>query len=192
MIPGGADNVATNLAFAAGHFARATNTGSFVWADSTVALLTSTNNDSVTMRASGGYRLFTDTSPVAGVRLAAGGGSWTSMSDRNAKENFAEVSCREVLEKVTALPLNTWNYKSQDAAIRHIGPMAQDFKSAFGVGESDTGITSVDADGVALAAIQGLNQKLEERLNAKEAEIVALKRSIDELRALVLKGGVGR
>ena len=56
-----------------------------------------------------------------------------------------------------------WNYKTQDRAVRHIGPTAQDFKAAFDVGESDTGISSVDADGVALAAIKGLNQKLEEQ-----------------------------
>jgi hypothetical protein len=58
-----------------------------------------------------------------------------------------------------------------------MGPMAQDFKAAFGVGESDTGITSVDADGVALAAIKGLNQKLEE----KEAAIEALRKQVEEL-----------
>jgi hypothetical protein len=54
-----------------------------------------------------------------------------------------------------------WNYESQDASIRHIGPMAQDFKAVFGVGENERYITTVDADGVALAAIQGLNQKIE-------------------------------
>src|SRR5205814_2057312 len=101
-------------------------------------------------------------------------GSWTSMSDRNAKENFEPINPRAVLDKVAALSLTTWNYKSQNTAIRHVGPMAQDFKAAFGVGDSDKGITSVDADGVALAAIQGLNQKVEDQaaqLQAKEAEL---------------------
>ena len=55
--------------------------------------------------------------------------------------------------------------------------MAQDFKAAFGVGETDTGITTVDADGVALAAIQGLNQKLEQ----KQAEITELKQRLEKL-----------
>src|SRR6185369_4577988 len=116
-----------------------------------------------------------------GAFLAAGSGSWTSMSDRNAKENFQAADARAVLEKVVALPLQTWNYKSQDAHIRHIGPMAQDFKAAFAVGESDTGISTVDADGVALAAIQGLNDKLEEQ----RAENAALKRELAELKQLV-------
>jgi flagellar capping protein FliD len=99
-----------------------------------------------------------------------------------------------MLEKVAVLPLSTWNYKSQDASIRHIGPMAQDFKAAFGVGETDTGITTVDADGVALAAIQGLNekvesgkQKAESRMERLEAENAELKRRLEGLEQLVLK-----
>ena len=67
--------------------------------------------------------------------------------------------------------------------VRHIGPMAQDFKAAFGVGESDTGIATVDADGVVLAAIQGLNQKLEET----RAENAELKRRLQELEKAVRK-----
>ena len=113
--------------------------------------------------------------------MAPGGGSWTSVSDRNAKENFKPVNATEVLEKVAALPLSNWNYKSQDANIRHLGPMAQDFKAAFGLGESDKGITTIDADGVALAAIQGLNQKLEER----NSEIRELKQELAQLKVIV-------
>jgi trimeric autotransporter adhesin len=185
-IPGGEGNTATNWAFAAGRAAFATHTGAFVWADSGSssgdhADLPSTNANSVTMRASGGYRFFTDSFATSGVFLAPGSGSWTSMSDRSAKENFHEADMCLVLEKVLALPVQTWNYKSQDANIRHIGPMAQDFKSAFGLGESDTGISAVDADGVALAAIQGLNQKLEEA----RAENAELKRRLDGLEQMV-------
>lgn len=152
------------------------------------AVLGSTNNNSMTLRAVGGFRLFTDSGATTGARLAAGGGSWTSMSDRNAKENFAPVNPREILDKVAALPVQNWNYKSQPAETRHIGPTAQDFKAAFGVGESDTGITAVDTDGVALAAIQGLNQKLEEerrqsaaRLERLEAENAGLRQALREL-----------
>jgi hypothetical protein len=116
------------------------------------------------------------------------------MSDRNAKENFAPVDAQALLAKVTALPMSTWNYKSQHPSVRHLGPMAQDFKAAFNVGESDTGITTVDADGVALAAIQGLNQKLEQQnaalekqLTARDVEIQALKESVAELRQAVAR-----
>ncbi len=101
-------------------------------------------------------------------------------SDRNAKEDFKPVSSREVLAKVAALPITEWQYKKQGDA-RHIGPMAQDFHAAFGTGRDDKHIASVDADGVALAAIQGLNEKLDE----KSAEVESLKQSVAELKELV-------
>jgi hypothetical protein len=198
-IPGGFANSAAALAFAAGNRAKADHTGAFVWGDSTDEDITSTNANSVTLRASGGYRLFSNAGATAGVYLAAGAGSWTSISDRNAKENFAPVDALAVLARVVSLPIATWNYKSQDASIRHLGPMAQDFKAAFGLGESDTGIATVDADGVALAAIQGLNQKVETRsreLEARsrklEAENAALKARLERLEWLLetrLAGG---
>ncbi len=187
-IPGGRDNVATSYAFAAGCRAEALHTGAFVWGDSTDENISSTNANSVTMRASGGYRLFSNSGLTVGAFLAAGSGSWTSMSDRNVKEEFQPINPQAVLAKVAALPLSTWKYKSQDASVRHIGPMAQDFKAAFAVGETDTGITSIDADGVALAAIQGLNQKIEEQraaLSAKEQTILALEIRLIELEKLV-------
>ena len=111
------------------------------------------------------------------MRLTSGGnlsisGTFGTLSDRNAKEQFEPLNPREVLEKVAALPLSRWNYKT-DPTARHLGPMAQDFYSAFGLGTDDKHIATVDADGVALAAIQGLNQKLEQ----KETEIAELKQN---------------
>lgn len=88
-------------------------------------------------------------------------------SDRNAKEQFKPVNAREVLDKVVGLPISEWQYKTQGDA-RHIGPMAQDFHEAFSLGHDDKHITSVDADGVALAAIQGLNEVVREQRNAIE------------------------
>ncbi len=98
--------------------------------------------------------------------------SFNPTSDRNAKDDFQAVEPREILEKVLALPITTWSFKAQDSSIRHIGPMAQDFHAAFGVGESDTVIATIDADGVALAAIQGL-----------AAEVGGLKEENADLRA---------
>ena len=77
--------------------------------------------------------------------------------------------------------MTEWNLKSQPATIRHLGPMAQDFRAAFGLGEDDRHISTSDIDGVALAAIQGLNQKVEEA----RAENAALKNELAELKALV-------
>lgn len=97
-------------------------------------------------------------------------------SDRNAKEGFTPVDSREVLAKVAALPITEWQYKTQSGA-RHIGPMAQDFREAFSLGHDEKHITTVDADGIALAAIQGLDGLMKE----KDAELDRLK---DENQAL--------
>lgn len=106
-------------------------------------------------------------------------GTWTGLvftptSDRNAKENFAPVDPRKVLDKVAAMTVARWNYKVAPG-LEHIGPVAQDFHAAFGLnGDDDRHIATVDADGVALAAIQGLNQKLEEEVKTKSDRISEL------------------
>jgi hypothetical protein len=113
--------------------------------------------------------------------------SFNPTSDRNAKENFTPVNSRDVLDKVSALPLTEWNFK-EDSATKHIGPMAQDFYAAFGVGPDNKHIATVDADGVALAAIQGLNQKVDElrtELKRKDNENVELKQRLDALERIV-------
>ena len=104
------------------------------------------------------------------------GSSWINSSDRNLKQDFAPVNPQEVLAQVAALPVQSWSYKAQPSQ-KHLGPVAQDFHAAFGLGADDTSIATVDESGVALAAIQGLNQKLDER----NAEIQALKRQNDSL-----------
>jgi hypothetical protein len=103
--------------------------------------------------------------------------------DRNAKENLASVSPPEILQKVASLPIQTWSFKDMPG-VPHMGPTAQDFHAAFGLGGSDTTIATVDPDGVALAAIQGLNEllkekdrkitQLEERLGKLEKAVTAL------------------
>jgi hypothetical protein len=103
-------------------------------------------------------------------------------SDRNAKENFTAVDAREVLAKVADLPMTQWNYKTDGKAVQHLGPMAQDFQAAFGLdGADDKHISVVDEGGVALAAIQGLNQKLEET----RAENAALKARLEKLERVI-------
>jgi len=107
-------------------------------------------------------------------------------SDRNAKENFAAVDPGAILAKVAALPVTEWNYKTDPAEQKHIGPVAQDFQAAFGLdGFDDKHISAVDEGGVALAAIQGLNQKLTEQLKARDAEIEQLKQDVAGLKALL-------
>src|SRR6185295_193368 len=110
---------------------------------------------------------------------------WSTLSDRNAKTHFAPINSRELLDRLAQLPIQTWNYKNQNDSIRHIGPTAQEFHAAFTVGEDDQHIATVDADGVALAAIQGLNQKLEEKLKEKEVELEGLKRRLAVIEKLL-------
>jgi trimeric autotransporter adhesin len=167
-VPGGDSNVAAGTySFAAGRQAIANHNGAFVWADSLGEDVTSTAANEFTARATGGVRFISaingSGTPTAGVRLAPGAGSWSSLSDRNAKENFSGVDGAALLSKLNAMRIETWNYKSQDAAIRHIGPMAQDFAAAFGLGEDDTHISTVDADGIALAGVQALYRLLLEK-----------------------------
>jgi hypothetical protein len=177
-IPGGQLNSATNYAFAAGRQAKANHTGSFVWGDSTGFDVASSAPNQVTFRASGGFRIFSNPGLTLGVQLAAGGSSWSSISDRNAKENIEPIDTSAILERVAELPLSAWTYKDDPTQRRYIGPMAQDFHAAFGLGDERT-INTLDADGVALAAIQALAQRSEALAQQNEA----LARENAELRA---------
>jgi len=109
--------------------------------------------------------------------VAPGAGAWSMISDRGIKDHLRPVDGRWVLQQLAAMPIATWNWKSQDVDIRHMGPMAQDFSAAFGLGEDDKHISTVDADGVALAAIQGLHQLVVE----KDAELQRQDRKISTL-----------
>ena len=113
-------------------------------------------------------------------------GSIVHGSDANRKERLAAIDPLRVLSAVVELSLQRWSYKGEEA--RHLGPMAQDFKAVFGLGDTDTGIATVDADGVALAVIQGLNQKqinLREELASLRSETTALRKMAAEQQILI-------
>jgi hypothetical protein len=121
-------------------------------------------------------------------------GTWTNGSDRNLKENFSPVNRAEVLSKIATMPVSSWNYKLDDKAVRHIGPMAQDFYAAFKLGADDKHISTVDEGGVAIAAVQELyllvQQKdkeiaaLNEASQDKNAQIQELSLKVDQLQQL--------
>jgi len=92
-------------------------------------------------------------------------------SDRARKTAFADIDLRKVREEVARLPITTWSCKSDDETIRHIGPMSQDFYAAFNIGYDDKHIGTIDESGVALAAIQGLNAKVESALDEKNRRL---------------------
>ncbi len=142
---------------------------------------------------SGGSVLATLTSGATGTTVTGTfrAVAFAATSDRNQKTAFAALSPKAILAKVASLPIKTWSYITESGAgIRHIGPTAQDFKRLFNVGYDDKSIATVDADGVALAAIQGLKQELDERstkfkqeLDEKNARIDRLERELDAMKA---------
>jgi len=114
------------------------------------------------------------------------GGTWTNSSDRDKKENFVVIDTRDILARVAALPVTQWNYKAEPG-VRRIGPVAQDFHAAFGLGADDKGISTVDEGGVALAAIQGLYAELNERnamIAEQQSEIVELRARMEQVESL--------
>jgi len=109
-------------------------------------------------------------------------------SDRNLKANFANVDSRSILSRLARLPIQSWSYKSEPPNVQHIGPMAQDFRAVFGLGKDDKVINTVDADGVALAAIQALYQLVQD----KEKKIERLQTRVARLERKSKKRRAGR
>jgi hypothetical protein len=124
---------------------------------------------------------FTNQDLTTGCSISAGGAGWDCTSDRNAKKSIAAVDGNALLASLMNVPVFSWNYKTQDNSIRHMGPLAQDFKAAFGLGEDDKHISTVDADGVSLAAIQALYRLTLE----KDKKIDQLSRDLEALQAEV-------
>ena len=124
------------------------------------------------------YPLYVSNKKVGSSQAGIDFGVGLAPSDRNLKENIAPIDGKEVLTRLAGIPVSSWNYKNQGPSIRHIGPMAQDFKAAFSVGESDRFINMVDSGGVALASIQGLYSILQD----KDKEIRDLRRENTELK----------
>jgi hypothetical protein len=190
-IPGGLSNTATNYAFAAGRRAKANHQGCFVWADSTDADFVTAVPNSAVFRCGGGVGFYSGMNGAnQQVTWAPGSASWSFSSDRNLKEGFKEVNSHTVLDKVAQLDLSEWNYKGYPQ--RHIGPMAQDFHALFPLNDNDTTLNDADLHGVELAAIKGLNHKVDERntaveaqLKEKDLEIQQLKQRLDALEKLV-------
>jgi hypothetical protein len=130
------------------------------------------------------------TPPSFAAALPPGAASWAMLSDSNAKTGVSALDHREILRKISSLPVASWQYK-HDPRRRHMGPMAQDFHAAFSLGDDDRRIATIDTDGVALSALKGLIVELKKknersaaqakRLAALEAALRALHEKIKEL-----------
>ena len=117
--------------------------------------------------ASSGTYFVTNAAITNGCSLPPGGGAWACTSSRQTKKDFTAMNPLDVLQRVIALPVTQWRYQAEVSGARHVGPMAEDFHAAFGLGDSEKTINVIDASGIALAAIQGLNQFVV----SKDAEI---------------------
>jgi hypothetical protein len=192
-VVGGVGNVAYGgHSLAAGRRAEAEHDGAFVWADSIDLPFPSTADNEWSARATGGARFVLSLDGRGNpdwTCSVSNGATWFCSSDRNLKEDLVAVDGEEVLTRLIQVPVYTWRAKGSDA--RHMGPMAQDFHAAFEVGENDTSLATIDLDGVALAAIQGLhgqnralaaeNMELRGRVDALETENAAQQAQIDDL-----------
>ena len=167
----------------------ATHPGAILLADSLALPFPSAAPNEFAVRATGGVRLVTSVDPfgqpMTGACLAGGSGTWTSCSDSAAKADITPAQNQHILSAVRSLPIYAWRYRGEPDSIRHVGPMAQDFYAAFGLGADDKSIPVVDADGVALAAIQELARRMDELLADRDQEIAELKAQIRAIQSAV-------
>jgi hypothetical protein len=140
--------------------------GTFIWSDGSATAsadtFRNTANNEFAARASGGFRFRTNLTGTTGCNLPAGSGVFNCTSSRYTKENFMGVSGEDVLTRLRKVPVTSWNYISEGQQVRHLGPMAEDFYGAFGLGTSDKAIGVQDLAGINLAAAQALDQRTAE------------------------------
>jgi len=177
-VAGGVWNEANGqFSFAAGRQAKSSHDGCFVWGDNNAGNVESSNVNQFIVRSTGGVYFYTSSDFSTWIKVTGGGNAWSYSSDRGTKENFVPVDGQYILKKLAEFPIQEYNLRNQEASIRHIGPMAQDFYAAFGMGEDERHISTADADGVALAAIQGLYELVKE----KDAQIAEQQDQIAKL-----------
>ncbi len=186
-VPGGQLNVAAGKgSFAAGMSSNAAHDGDFVWSDASLGTAVKGNGDNQFLaRSSGGVTFYSSANLASGVSLAPGSGTWSSLSDRNVKTGIVPINDDGILAKVAMLPISEWSYTTE-RGVRHVGPMAQDFYASFDVGEDNRHITSIDEDGVALAAIKALDSKLAQKdgaIHSLQLEDARLQRRMAKLEA---------
>jgi hypothetical protein len=158
--------------------------GTFVWSDGSATASADTfrnmANNEFAARATGGFRFRTNLTGTTGCNLPAGSGVFNCTSSRYTKENFLTVSGEDVLSRVRKIPVNTWNYISESKQVRHMGPFAEDFYSAFGLGTDNKSIGVQDIAGVQFAAVKALELRTAE-LKEKVAEVDQLRAQLNQL-----------
>jgi len=160
VVLGGFNNQALReLSLAAGANAVSDHPGAMVFAagfDS--ATFRSQAPSEFAVRATGGVR-FVTAGNGTGCSMRANNPTWSCTSDRAAKKDLEAIDGDAVLLAIARMPVWRWSYLNQSDGVRHMGPTAQDFRAAFGLGVGDKMIDMVDADGVNLAAVQALEKR---------------------------------
>jgi hypothetical protein len=157
------------------------HTGSKVFGDaSTTDSIESTANNEFAVRAAGGYRFRTNATLTTGCNLPAGSGVFSCASSRTLKENFAVIDGEALLARVRGIPVNSWNYVAEGRQVRHLGPFAEDFRAAFGLGVDDRSIGLLDIDGVNFAGVQALEARTAQ-LQASQAQVERLNAQVQSL-----------
>ncbi|HWS99087.1 MAG TPA: tail fiber domain-containing protein [Pyrinomonadaceae bacterium] len=176
---------------------RTANTGGYNW------YMGGVHNNTQNSPGTGGTSLMRlDSSGNLFVKGSVTATNVSNPSDRALKSNFSTVNPRAVLDRLAAVPVQTWNYKSEGETVRHMGPMAQDFKAAFDLGTDDKTISTVDSAGVTMAAVQGLyqlmlekekrNEELARTVERQGREIEQLRAELGQVRRAVRRGRAAR
>jgi autotransporter adhesin len=174
--------------------------GAFVYGDrstleTTGEIVQATTPNEFVVRASGGFRFRTSPTLSTGCNLPAGSGTWSCTSTRTAKHLFQDVNGEDLLVRLRRVPVSTWSYLGEEGGVRHMGPFAEDFRAAFGLGVNDVSIGLQDIDGVNMAAVQALVARTDalQRDNAAQAaRIKELEAEMAVIRSLLLRSGVRR
>jgi hypothetical protein len=160
--------------------------GTFIWSDGSATAsadtFRNTANNEFAARATGGFRFRTNLTGTTGCNLPAGSGVFNCTSSRLTKENFELVDGEGVIAKLRTIPVSTWNYITEGQNVRHMGPMAEDFYAAFGLGVNSQSIGVQDLTAVSLAAVKELDERTLE-LEKKSAEVDQLRAQLSEVMA---------
>jgi hypothetical protein len=163
------------------------HTGAKVFGDaSTTDSIEATANNEFAVRAAGGYRFRTNATLTTGCNLPAGSGVFSCASSRTLKENFAGVDGEALLARVRGIPVDSWNYVAEGHQVRHLGPFAEDFRAAFGLGVDDRSIGLLDIAGVNFAGVKALEARTTEqaeRIRTLEAQVAELRQIVQALTA---------
>ena len=177
-----------------------THTGTMVMGDeSTTDSVRNQADNEFRIRYNGGIRLRVSTA-ANGNTPGAGGNvgcdltvavpSWTCASSRTLKENYLNVDGEYVLSRLRDMPITTWSMIGADPHVRHLGPVAEDFHRAFGLGLGPTAIGLGDIDGVNIAAAKALEVRtanLQTQLDERTAQVQALQAQVTTQTELIAR-----